>query len=231
LTALLDGTLTAERLAELAPDAAAAEVTTTYLSGLARRAEMVALNSWHQAMKTCADGVLDSLRDKFDKAATAIEAARSLIPADTDPEAILTSASAATVKSWQSLNSHIEVVSRIGAIAAAFGPRLGQFSQVVEYSLADGFRIDDRALACCNGDLVSDSAVFGRPNAGHRTSPWFRVSLRLNTIGEIRERYRVFAEAEFDRINHPSGRGGRVIDGVIVPDPAPRNPYRQEASV
>jgi hypothetical protein len=96
--------------------------------------------------------------------------------------------------------------------------------------LGDNFRLDDRAIMCTSGELVSDSALFGRPDQGHRTSPWFKTSLKLHTIAEARERYNAWAAGEFDRVNSV-GDGGRLIDGVIVPDPVPKNPYRQKASV
>jgi hypothetical protein len=230
LTAALDGSLTAEKLAKLAPAAATAAMTTAYLRDLARDSEHVLLGAWHRAMKAgAADAVLDSLRPNFDKHARAIEHARMLINPESSAEQILAVGEPALVKAWQELDGHLRVIQKIAAIAAQFGCRpAAQFSQIVEYPLAENARIDDRALATTNGELVRDSSLFGRPDQGHRTSPFFRVGgLRLHSIEEMRERYNEFAAKEFDQI-HSGPRGGRLIDGVIVEDPAPRNPYRQE---
>jgi hypothetical protein len=171
------------------------------------------------------------LRPTFNKHASAIEHARSLINPESTAEMAIESGGAALVDAWKTLNDHLRVINQIAAIAAQFGPRLGWFPQVEEYALGDGFRLDDRAIMCTDGELVSDSALFGRPDQGHRTSPWFKTTLKLHSIESARERYRDWAADEFDRVNS-AGRGGQLINGVVVPDPVPKNPYRkQKASV
>jgi len=97
---------------------------------------------------------------------------------------------------WQGLDEHLSVIDRIGLVPAQFGPRNGNFPLIEEYTLGDGFRLEDRAISCADGpDLESDSRASRQPDRGHRTSPWFRIPLRLNTVAEARERYRRWAEA------------------------------------
>jgi len=101
-----------------------------------------------------------------------------------------------------------------------------EFPQVTEYALAENARIDDRAVMCCSGSVVADSWLFVRPDQGHRTSPFFRTTLRLHTIAEAQERYNEFAAIEFDKV-HSAPRGGWIgEDGQMHEHPAPKNPYR-----
>jgi hypothetical protein len=134
----------------------------------------------------------------------------------------LASAEPGVIKAWQSLDSHLRVINQIAAIATHFGPGLGWFPQIEEYTLGDGFRLADRAIMCTDGELVRDSALFGRPDQGHRTSPWFKTSLKLHTIAEAQARYNAWAADEFDRI-HSGPRGGWIgEDGQMHEDPVPR---------
>ena len=85
------------------------------------------------------------------------------------------------------------------------------------------------APAAGNGpNLEADSAAF-RGTGTHRASPWFRVPLRLNTVAEAVERYRVWAEAQWDA-THPN----RVVqyqkpDGSVG-EREVKNPYAAKAS-
>ena len=47
--------------------------------------------------------------------------------------------------------------------------------------------------------LESDSAVFRRPDQGHRTSPWFKLPLRLHTTASAQARYDDWASGEWER--------------------------------
>src|SRR5262249_17493891 len=156
---VLYGTLTAEKLAELAPAAASADATAAYLTRLGQNCTNVLIGQFHRALKTTADEILDSLRPNFDKHAEASENAKSLFNAESSPDQILASGAPEVITAWQGLDVHIKAVARIAAIASQFALN-GNFAQVIEYSLADNFRLDDRAIACSTGDLVSDSAVF-----------------------------------------------------------------------
>jgi hypothetical protein len=124
----LGGKLTAKRLAELAPAAAAAASTIAYIRELARNSEHTLLGAWHREIAAgAADAILDSLRPNFVKHAAAIEEARSMINAESSAEQILATAQPGLVDVWQQLPTHLSVVSKIGAIAAQFGCRTAIF--------------------------------------------------------------------------------------------------------
>ena len=72
---------------------------------------------------------------------------------------------------------------------------------IEKYALGDGFGLDDRAIFCCDGELVTDSQPFGRPDRGHRDSPWFKVSLRLHTMDSARDWYRQSTASEWERLH------------------------------
>ena len=232
LDAVLDGSLDVAKLKKLAPVAAAEDNTNAFLKRLSQERANFLVAQWHRLIKDgCGDELLDSLRPNFTKHAEAIEHAKTLFNAESTAEMIIELGQPEVVSAWRDLDTHLTVVSRICMVAKEFGIN-GQFSQVIEYSLGDNFRVDDRALACGTGDLVSDSAVFMRPDGPHRRSAYFQIGLRLHSIDGMRQRYADFACIEFDRINHPSGRGGWVDPktGQIHQDEAPPNPYRREGA-
>jgi hypothetical protein len=231
LTACLDGSLTAEKLAKLLPAAAAAAAANTYRQELARSSEHTLLGQFHREMKAGADQVLNSLRSNFDKHAKAIAEAASLFNAESTAEQIIEAGQPELVTAWQTLDGHIQVVARIAAVASQFGCRTAIFPQVQEYHLADNARIDDRALAVTDGPLLRDSALFGRPDQGHRSSPFFRLPLRLHTVAEMQERYDRFAADEWDA-QHSGARGGWLdpATGEMHENPVPENPYCTKVS-
>ncbi len=235
-TAILDhalkGTLDQRSLDKLLPAAATARMVNEYRGDLARRAEHVVVGQWHRELEAgAADQILDSLRGSFDRHAEAIATARSLFTAESTAEHVLASGQKGTIEAWQSLDSHLKVISKIGAVASAFGPMMGSFPQIVPYANADGFRLADAAIICSAGDLVTDSALFGRPDQGHRTSPWARVTLKLYTVESAKDRYRQWAATEWDRVH--SGPQESWIDerGHSHKIPKPENPYKARASV
>src|SRR5262245_22788198 len=64
----LRGTLDAKTLSKLAPAAAQAAATRTYLAELARSSEHVLLGQFHRELAAgAADLVLDSVRERFDR--------------------------------------------------------------------------------------------------------------------------------------------------------------------
>jgi hypothetical protein len=232
LTHALAGSLDRKTLAKLAPIAATADMVNGYLRELARNSEHTLLGEWHRQVKAGgADAILDSLRPNFDKHASAIAKARSLIDPQSSAEQILANGAPELVQAWQQLDEHIRAITQIAAVASQFGPRTGNFPQITEYPLGQGGRLDDRAIMCTAGSLVTDSGLFQRPDQGHRTSPWFRTTLRLHTIAEARERYREWASAEWEEVN--SGpRGGWIdSDGRMHEHPAPKNPFKREVPV
>jgi hypothetical protein len=132
---------------------------------------------------------------------------------------------------WQTLEDHLAVIAAIGAIAAQFGCRIARFPLIEEYTLADNFRLDDRAIFCCDGNLEADSRPFGRPDSGHRNSPWFRAPLRLHSVNSARDRYRAWAAVEWERIHASPPTQWLGDDGQMHEQPRPTNPYKAEASV
>lgn len=120
--AALAGNLTPAKLAELLPAAAAAAQANEYRAGLGRSIEHTLTGEWHRQLKAGgADAVLDSLRDRFNEHAEAIEAARGLINPDSTAEHVIESGQPELVTAWKQLPTHIEAVSRIGRVAAQFG--------------------------------------------------------------------------------------------------------------
>jgi hypothetical protein len=233
LTHVLDGTLDQKMLDKLLPAAATAAMANTYRQELARSAEHTLVGQFHRELDaSAANQILNSLRHRYDECAEALAVARSLFTAESTPEHVLASAEPKAIEAWQTLDGHLRVVTKIAAVASQFGPRLGSFSRVTEFSLGENARLDDRAIMCTDGPLVVDSALFGRPDTGHRSSPWFRVgSLRLHSIAEAQSRYDAWASEEFDRV-HSGPRGGWIDqNGQVHQHPAPKNPYRTKASV
>ena len=142
-------------------------------------------------------------------------------------EHILASAEPSMVTAWQSLEGHLAVIGKIGAIASSFGPRLSSFPLIREFALGDGFRLDDRAIMCADGALEADSSAFRQPDSGHRTSPWFRIPLRLHTMSSAQARYNAWAADQFDHIH--SGPQQSWVDehGQLHERPRPTNPFRE----
>jgi|KBSSwiStaDraftv2_1062776.scaffolds.fasta_scaffold167797_2 hypothetical protein len=197
----------------------------------AGRLDRPAAARWHRQLEAgAADQILDSVRGKFQAAADQISHARTLIPMQSSPEHILATAGDGALEAWRTLDEHIRIVDVIGTrIAAHFGPRLGNFPQVVEFPLGDGHRLEDKAICCTAGDLEVDSSLFRKPGI-HRNSPWCQTELRLNTIGEAQDRYDHWAAIEFDRLH--SGPQESWIDehGKMHERPRPRNPFAQKVS-
>jgi hypothetical protein len=78
----------------------------TYRGDLARRSEHILVGQWHRQLESgCADEILDSVRPKFDKAAAAIEHARSVIPMESSPEHILATAGEGALQAWRTSTS------------------------------------------------------------------------------------------------------------------------------
>ncbi len=99
---------------------------------------------------------------------------------------------------------------------------------VTEAANSDGHLLEDRAIWCADGpSLEIDSAAFRRPGA-HRHSPWCNVPLKLHTVGSARERYRVWAEGQWEQQH--SGPQQQWIDehGKAHEMPRPSNPYAPE---
>ncbi len=226
--AALAGDLTERKLDALVSDAAQQQLLNTCRGELRRDSERMFVAAFFTALKNgAADELLDSLRPAWDEAAEAIAAARALINPESSADHILASAEPEVIGAWQGLNAHIAVIARIAAIVSQFGPRLGQFPLITEYALGDGSTLEDRAILCSNGPLPVDSGTFRQPDRGHRTSPWFKLPLKLHSIESAQARYNEWAAAEFDRIH--GGRPESWIDehGKAHEKPRPTNPFRE----
>jgi hypothetical protein len=232
VAAAQSGQLTEKSLDALLLDYATAVAANNHRGELRQRSERLFTEAWHKALHAgCCDTVLDSLRPLFDKAAEAIAAARDVIPPDTPAETFLRTAQPAAIKLWQQLDGHLAIVNAIGVLAAQFGCRTAAlFPQITEYPLGDNFRIDDRALMCCDSpNLEADSAVFRRPDQGHRTSPWFKLPLKLHTVASAQARYDEWASGQWEQLY--SGPVESWVDerGRAHEKPRPQNPFRAKA--
>ena len=222
------GQLDAKRLDKLIAEAALAQMIANYRGELRRDSERLFVAEFHRALADgSADAVLNSLRPQFDEHAEAITASRAMINTESSVEHILASAEPSMVTAWQSLEGHLAVIGKIGAIASSFGPRLGSFPLIREFALGDGFRLDDRAIMCADGALEADSSAFRQPDSWHRTSPWFRIPLRLHTMSSAQARYNAWAAVQFDHI-HSGARQSWVDEhGQLHERPRPTNPFRE----
>ena len=231
LDAAVAGQLTEKSLTGLIEKAAHAQMVATYRGEQRRDSEHMFVAEFHRALKDgAADEVLDSLRPQFDAAAEQIAVARSLFNAESSAEHVLAGGEPAVVTAWQGLNAHLAVVTRIAAIASAFGCRTAQFPMLTEYSLGDNFQLEDRALMATDGPLPIDSGLFRIPDQGHRTSPFFQLPLKLHSVASAQARYNDFAADEFDRVHDRPQEQYQGEDGLFHERPRPRNPYRQEAN-
>jgi hypothetical protein len=80
-----------------------------------------------------------------------------LINPESTAENIIESGQPERVSAWQTLTGHLTVITRIAAVAAQFGCRpTASFPQINEY-VGAGSSIDDRALMCTSGDLVTQT--------------------------------------------------------------------------
>jgi hypothetical protein len=226
--AAVAGELDEKRLTGLIEKAAHAQMVADYTGDARQRIEPLMVAAFHIALKNSAcNEILDSLRPSWDHHAEAIAAARAVLNPESTPEHILASGEPAVITAWQGLNSHLKVIGAIAGIASQFGCRTAIFPQITEYPLGDGFRLDDRAVMCCDGpSLAADSAPFGRPDNGHRTSPWFRVALKLHTVDSARARYNDWASAEWERQHSGPRESIQGADGQFYERPKPPNPYK-----
>ena len=205
------GELTVYKRDTLVNEAALAQMRATYAGDLRRRIEPLMVAAFHRALDDgAADEILDSLRPSFDQAAEAIAKAKSLgINAESSTEHIISSGEPELVTSWQQLDGHLATVNAIAAIASQFGCRMAKFPLISEYANSDGFRLDDRAIVATDGpNLEADSALFKAPDQGHRSSPFFRLPLRLHTVASMRNRYRIWAASEWERTHSGRALGG-----------------------
>jgi hypothetical protein len=218
LDAAAEGSLTAAKLAKLLQPAALAAAAGEYRAELASRAERMLVMRWYRELKHVA----------------AIAHAKSVgINSESTLEHLVGGAEPASglIEAYNALDGHIRAITRIAAVASQFGcwPQ-ATFPQVKEFTVGHVHLLDDRALMACDGGLLADSALFRRPDQGHRTSPFFRTDLKLHSVAEAQRRHDLWAADEHDRINDRD-LGGWIDQqtGEMHPHPRPVNPYREVA--
>jgi hypothetical protein len=195
------GQLDAKRLAALITEAAQRPLVANYTQELRARSERMFVEQFHRSLlkNGRADAILDSLHPSFDTAAEAIAAARDVIPTEAPGRKIFAHCTTGRAGRLAGLGRTPERDRPHRPHRRPIRPAQRNFPLIEEYTLGDGFRLEDRAIWCADGlDLESDSRAFRQFDRGHRTSPWFRIPLRLNTVAEARERYRRWAEVRWD---------------------------------
>lgn len=183
----------------------------------------------HKALESGAcDQLLGTLRPTRDEHATAVGEARSMISPQSSIEHVLDSGQPGLVECWQQLPGQLAALNKIVSVARQFGPRVGNFPMITEYvNSSDGYKLEDSAIWCAAGGLEADSAAFRRPGTHRQSHPLFNVTLRLNTLAEARERYRVWACAQWEQ-QHSGPRGGWLDEeGKMHEHPKPANPYAE----
>jgi hypothetical protein len=223
LEAAMAGKLTPKTLDELLTAAAAQATTNNFRQAFRQRAERSFVRQFHTALLDgAADQVLDGLRPQFDAVAAELVAARDAVDLQATPERLLNvTATPEEQAAWGRLPELVRQISRIGAIAAAFGPH-AELAVVDNLTKNDSLLnlgwCNDHALMCTEGDIATMSGAFRQPNPHWQTSPWLRVTLKLATIDDAQDRYRQAAEEDFTaRESHRSGRG-TLTDQGFIPD-------------
>jgi hypothetical protein len=223
VSAAAEGKLTPKSLDDLLAKAAAASATNGYRQAFRHKADKAFLRRFHSALVDgAADQVLNGIRPQFEAAAKDLAAARAAVDLDATPQRLLNvTASPEEQTAWGRLPELVRQISQLSAIAATFGP-------TADLAVIDGLTkndnllhlewIDDRALMCTEGNIVTASNTFRRPNPHWQTSPWLRVPLKLATIAEAQEKIREAVEEDFNaREALRSGRG-TLTDQGFVPD-------------
>ncbi|TPG31645.1 hypothetical protein [Mycolicibacterium hodleri] len=233
VTAAADGKLNLKTLDAMLATAAAESTANTYRQEFRLRAERKFAHRFYTALLDgAADQILDAIRPQFEAAATELREARDAVDLQTTPRRLLeVIATPEEQTAWKRLPELVRRMTRIAAIAAAFGPH-ADLPVVDDLSGADGLLrlgwVDDRALMCCSGSAVSATETFRQPDPSWQTSPWLRVPLQLHTIAEAQERYREIAESDWLARNRYSEGSGRLTETGFVPD-VRTNPHQQLA--
>jgi hypothetical protein len=223
LAAAVDGKLTPKSLDELLAKAAAETATISYRQAFRLKAERkFALRFQAALIDGAADEVLNGLRPQFEAVAAELTKARDLVDQDTPARLLDVSASAEEQDAWRRLPDLVRQISRLGAIAAAFGPH-ADLAVIDDLTGNDALLqlgwIDNRALMCTEGNIVGASNTFRRPNPNWQASAWLRVNARLATIAEAQEALRELAEGDWaGRESQRAGRGTLTADRGFVPD-------------
>lgn len=215
-----------DRAAELITAAAQLQHDSDYRSVLRQRAEgMVVERFFKELCRGAADEILTSLRPQFDAAAEALAAATVVVDINSDPSQLAEIGTPEQLDAWRAIRPAVAQLDAISVIARRFGPRSPDFGVLDQPPIVDPIDLVDDAVMCASSDLVQAGRAFRARRADIRTAPWLRITPKLNTIAEAKERLRAWAETEWNLINphHPS-RGRIDENGRVVPE-VRRNPY------
>lgn len=231
------GNLSEKKLGALLAEAAQAQMVGDYIGNLrASRIEPLLAREFGAALRNgAANDIIGSLRQQWEPAADFIGRARSVISAESSTEHFLQSADAGSdaIELWQGLNARLDVVRKISLIVAEFSPRSRTWPMFKEYPAADNHLIESVAVMCTNGYLPQDSAEFRRPDPhGHKSSPYYRLQLKLHSISEAQSRYATWCAGEWDRLHGDRDPGGYIDPDTrqVVSHPRPVNPFREEGA-
>ena len=215
-------------LSKLITAAARAETEAGYAKRLHTMVERDAMRRFQVELSNSGGQlILDSITPAFNETAAAIAAATAVVDISWTPDQLVSTGTPEQLAAWQKLPALVARVDQFAALAAGFG-RHGTFSLIEQpghlvHNEIVGLR--DEALFLTDSDPWRASDLIRARRADFRSSPWLRMSLRLNTVEEARERLRVLCESAFDAIEMARGVQGRMADNGWVQDPKRVNPF------
>lgn len=191
-----------------------------------QRAETLFIERFFKELcQGAADEILDSLRPQFDSAAETLAEALTVVDINVDPRQLAETGTPEQLEAWRSIRPAIAQLDTIGIIARGFGPRSIEFGVLDQPPIVDPLDLVDDAVMCTGSDIIQAGKAFRARTADIRTAPWLRITPKLNTIGEAKERLRQWAEAEWNLLNpHDPNRGTFGEDGQIIAE-IRRNPF------
>jgi hypothetical protein len=232
VSAALDGRVSPAKIDAALQEAAIGRLVAEERRGLEQRIEPALLAEFGKRLEDgAADAVIGALRPQFDDAAGFLTSAMDVIGGfPSDPAEFLARASGEQQAAYQGLSKVVVALDRIGAIVSMLGPT-GSFPVVadprsIDPNLRAGW-LHSVAVMCTSNDLLAACAAFQRARPfGHlSTSPWLRCQPFLHSTASAAERLRAWAERDWAAQEAERLKGGRLIDGVVVPDAARSNPF------
>jgi hypothetical protein len=228
IAAAVDGKAnTPAEISKLITAGAKAEGEAQYFKRLQQDIERDSLKRFAIELRASGDAILDGVRPKFVETAEAIAAATEIVDPSWSTERLVAEGDSDQLGAYRRLPELVAVVDKFAAFVAGFGrrgtfPLLDEPQHLVHTELV-GLR--DEALFLAAGDPWQASELVNARRADWRNSPWLRMSLRLNTVAEARERLRALCESAFDAMQLSRGVRGRVTDDGWKVDPKRLNPF------
>jgi hypothetical protein len=151
-------------------------------------------------------------------------------PINADPAQLAETGTPQELEAWRSIRPAVAQLDAIGVIARRFGPRSLDFGVLDRPPLIDCMDLTDDALMCSADDIVQAGKVFRARTADIRSAPWLRITPKLCTIAEAKERLRAWSEQEWNLLN-----AGRVVqrhnETGELEDVVINNPYALKETV